>query len=253
MEEKVLTKNQYKTFKFVRGWLMALFVMSVIGSVGVAVTLIFVSALPTINVTLIPQIIISFVALSSIVIESIMLGTLLFNKGPSRKNVVSGAMLVYAALNVALCIFSLVTLNPSVAMNMGYNPYGNVASDTSSLNFITIANILAVVYLVISLLFGILLFRKTRQMHNRVFPNQMLFIVYIIILFLSQYILITQVHAPDIARYTDTGPKIVGNIIADFFAFMSLFPILSLYKALDDEVFYEHFIVNRPQRCHKQV
>lgn len=229
MEERVLTKKQYRTFKFIRGWLMALFVLSIIGCAGLLISYISLFALAAIDVTQNPQITVSFFALIPIVVASIMLGTLLFHKGPNRKNDVSGTMLFYAACSVALGIFNLAASTLSV---------------TSSSTVISIANTLFVVYSVIFLFFAILLFRKTRQMHMRTFPNQMLFILYIIILFVSQYMAATQLYPSGMAR--DTGIEIAINIVAGFAAFMYLLPMISLYKALDDEVFYEHFIVSHP-------
>jgi MFS family permease len=244
MEEQVITNNQYKTFKFVRGWLMGLFVLIIIGGAGSVIGLITAFAISAAYVHLTPQITSSLLSFIPIVIESIMLGALLFTKGPNRKNFVSTTMLVYASISAAFSLINLALGNPSSVMNAENSLYSSFIPTISSIAA-GIAFIFTAVCSAIFLFLSILLFRKTRQMQNREFPNKLLFIIYIVVMFASLYTIVTLVFPFNIiAGYV--GIVITIYIVVGFFTFMSLFPLISLYKALDDEIFYERFIAVHP-------
>ncbi|MEI6100849.1 MAG: zinc ribbon domain-containing protein [Eubacteriales bacterium] len=254
MEEQIITQKQYKTLKFVRGWLIALFVISIIAAaigliaaVAVVVAFSAFSAFSNINIPQIPpQTWLALLGLIPIVINLIMIGALLFNKKTNRKNTISATMLVYTAISVAFGAFSLITgVSSAAVMNTGYSFYSSLVPNFSSMvGFMFIANILTFVCAAIYLFFAILLFRKARELPNRIFPYKLLFILYVVIIFASEYTILF--FAMPVAAPWYIGIMITVSILMGFFTFMSLFPLIALYKALDDDAFYENFIVEHP-------
>jgi len=233
MEEQVLTKKQYKFFKFVRGWLMALFVISIIGALGTAILFIFVFALPVTGMPV--QTLLSFLAMILFVLASAMLGALLVNRGANRKNLVSATMLIFVAAMLVLSIFDTFTSAGDTFHG------GSMLQPASSLTALGVTYVFMIAGQAIYFFFAVLLFMKTRQIKTRKFPNKALFIVYVAIEYGYMF---TYIALMDPAGHM--GRMIALGIVSGFLNFMLLFPIITLYKALDDDVFYEHFIVINP-------
>jgi len=83
-------------------------------------------------------------------------------------------------VNVGIAESEMVCVAAGLARE-GFRPFAySIAS------FMSIAYVLTAVCLAVYLFFAILLFRKTRQLPSRAFPNKLLFILYVVILFVIQ-------------------------------------------------------------------
>ena len=239
MGEQIITEKQYKALKTTNGFLLAVFIIFIItGAMSFMGILVAVAMKPQEAGTL--------VSLIQMAVEIALVSLLLFYKHQERKTVIAIGMLVNAIAFTAISVYSLFIITP--AYGTIYSSYGlqNAFTDGSgsAMLLYNTGCILYVASSAIVILLSVLLLRKTRAQAVGAFPFKLLFILFAAFQFAYIYLTMFALIPTNISFYM--ALMITVCITAGLIGALTLVPQFVLYKALDDEAYYENFIAVHP-------
>lgn len=239
MEEQVITEQQYKTYKASYGCLMALYVLVIIGAAFSVIGVIGAIAFSA-------TIVITLVSFASMIASLIALHMLLFNKNPERKNAIAGTMLAYALVSAGAGIASMANYSFLFTFSNPLFDFSNGFLGTPG--YVDILYILAIIsYIVTSVLFifmALRLMKKTKGELYGTSPYKTIFILLVVTIY--AYVYLQLFASMPLSNPYLIGFAIAGGIIMGLAMVLALTPQFVLFKALDDEAYYENFIAVHP-------
>lgn len=241
MEEQVITEQQYKTYKASYGCLMALYVLVIIGAAFSVIGVIGAIAFSA-------TIVITLVSFASMIASLIALHMLLFNKNPERKNAIAGTMLAYALVSAGAGIASLVEGLDNYSFLFTFsNPLFDFSNEfLGKPGYVGVLYILAsILYIVTSALFIFMALRLLKKTKDELYGAARYKTIFIL-LAATMYAYVYLQFFASMPLNNPLGSAIAGGIIMGLAMVLALTPQFVLFKALDDEAYYENFIAVHP-------